>query len=221
MARTPRSARISAPDPLTAIDHTLIDAIPPSAAETPAPVELPVSAEALAAIRPVIDRASLVPIPDRLQRRPRHGALPIPFTTLMRDGKPDFRVNDPALAATAMKSNRCAMCGGILDYWKVFLGSAQQLDGHRLFTDPPSHQECMDYAIQVCPFLLGRPRRDTQIPGEVLVEFSTPYAPVLPDIVYLGYTRSYEVVYRRSVYYVHAAPFHHREELHPYQGEVQ
>lgn len=165
----------------------------------------------------VADASSLVPIPGKLAKRPRLGGLPIPFVSLIMDGKPDFRVNDPILTVAAMKGNRCGICGGILDYWKVFFGDANAMDNHRLFTEPGAHEECMEYALQVCPFLHGKGRRETNLPHEVLVEFSTPYAPKLPDTVYIGFTRSYEVVKREGIYYARVAPIHHRKEIKPYE----
>lgn len=52
-------------------------------------------------------------MPLNLRARPQHGGLPVPFTTLIRNGVPDFRVNDPRkVRACARGWGKCYLKAG-------------------------------------------------------------------------------------------------------------
>jgi hypothetical protein len=116
---------------------------------------------------PPLDPRRHVFVPARLRKLPRdHRDFLVPFFVawlddtgrLMRPGvgTPDFRVVDTNKMAECLNWNRCWLCGDTLGRFKTFvLGPMCCIN--RLTTEPPSHLECAEYAVRVCPFLT-RPR---------------------------------------------------------------
>jgi hypothetical protein len=97
-----------------------------------------------------------VRLPERMAKleRDRRG-LPIPFI-VMRDksGQPHFTINDHAKSARCLREDLCPICGQKLFRGRWFAGgplSAFHANG--CYLDPPTHKECVEYALQVCPFL--------------------------------------------------------------------
>lgn len=88
-----------------------------------------------------------------LQRDAR--GYPVPFVVLRdSDGKPHFTINDSGRRLRALLERRCHICGGRLGRTMWFVGgplSAFHPNG--CYNDGPLHQECMEYAMQVCPYL--------------------------------------------------------------------
>lgn len=157
----------------------------------------------------MIEPAPIV-MPARVARRPRHGSIPILFTSLIKDGVPDFRVSDPDRVVEALANRLCAICGEPLDYWMVFIGSKNMIEG-RTAPEPMHHEACIRYALAVCPYLLGeRNRRTKGLPDGVITEFYK--APHISD-VYLGFTRQYKIVAYDGILYCVAAPFKRVEKV--------
>jgi hypothetical protein len=102
-------------------------------------------------------------MPERLRRRPQFGGMPVPFTTLVRDGKPDFRVNDVHEWLRAASGRLCNLCGEPLTYHIWFIGGEkclryfpEKMHPKGLFADLGMHEECARYATESCPFLSGK-----------------------------------------------------------------
>ena len=101
-----------------------------------------------------------VPIPGALAERPRDArGFPITFVTLITsDGRPDFTTIDAAKIIRCIKEHLCGMCGtkllggGVLTFEVAFIGGPLSIE-NRNFLDPPMHQECAAYAMQVCPHI--------------------------------------------------------------------
>lgn len=95
-----------------------------------------------------------IPIPKRLQKRPKFHGIPIPFTALIRpDGTPDFKVTDRRSWNACVTANRCGLCGEkLLKKQYYFIGGELSCQSG-IFYDPPMHRECAEYAFKVCPFL--------------------------------------------------------------------
>lgn len=93
-------------------------------------------------------------IPESLARRPRDSrGYPITWVTYIApDGTPDFRVIDHARVAESMERKLCGLCGEPLTYYIAFIGGPMSVE-HRLYSDPPMHVECAEYAMKTCPFL--------------------------------------------------------------------
>lgn len=156
-------------------------------------------------------------IPAYLRQRPRWRGFPIPFTTLIRDdGTPDFKVTDQRAWAFAVSRGACGLCGEPLVYWQAFIGGGRCKES-RLFFDPAMHIECAQYAIRVCPFLVGKSDYSGAPPpaGVVVDEHCSAQRP--PDM-YLFKTRGYRLVKIDGKIYIQAEPFKFIERL-PQQEE--
>jgi hypothetical protein len=103
-----------------------------------------------------------VPVPSRMMHLARdHRGFLVPFfVAWMKDGKqvrrglgvPDFRVVDPEAMIDCVNRNRCWLCGDPLGRHKAFvLGPMCVIT--RVNSEPPSHRDCAEYALRVCPFL--------------------------------------------------------------------
>jgi hypothetical protein len=100
-------------------------------------------------------------IPPLLAKRPRdRRGYPIPYI-VMRDkkknNKPLFTVNDARMVRRCLSHNRCGLCGEKLAETIFFVGGPGcAFSPVGAYVDPPMHKECVEYALQVCPFLALR-----------------------------------------------------------------
>lgn len=96
-------------------------------------------------------------IPDRLEDRPRHGRFPIPFVTYIDPkGVPDFKVHDNRRRQECADRRLCQLCGHSLEgEVLVFVGQEGSIE-RGVFGEPPMHEDCMEFAWRVCPWLAGR-----------------------------------------------------------------
>jgi len=97
-----------------------------------------------------------IPIPQRmahLKRDPR--GYPIPAMVLIDDGgRPHFQINDERIRQRLIAQDRCVICGGRLFRGRWFIGGALSAFSERgLYIDPPTHAECAEFALKVCPYL--------------------------------------------------------------------
>ena len=97
-----------------------------------------------------------IPIPPKmvgLEKDPR--GFPIPFIVL-RDpnGKTYFQVNDSVKVAQCINERLCAICGQPLgtDAWLAG-GPLSAFHPQGAYIDTPTHHDCGNYAMRVCPFL--------------------------------------------------------------------
>lgn len=100
-------------------------------------------------------------VPDRLKDRPTFKDLLIPFMADATDHKQGeeggivvFGKADPIRWAECVEHHKCAMCGDRLDYWIAFIGGPKSIR-YRAFLDPAMHVDCAEYAMAVCPWMLG------------------------------------------------------------------
>jgi hypothetical protein len=94
-------------------------------------------------------------IPDFLSHLKTFNGLPVPFTQVWIDGKPDFRAVDPAKTMQCVQEKLCAICGRRLGKKSCFIGGPLSKN-NRLFTDPPMHRQCAEVAAHTCPFVSGK-----------------------------------------------------------------
>lgn len=97
-----------------------------------------------------------VEMPRRLQRRPKdRRGYPIPYVVMIdKNGRPHFTINDGRRVEKCVHGKRCGLCGERLErkaFW--FVGGERCFGLNGAFIDPPMHEECARYALQVCPFL--------------------------------------------------------------------
>src|ERR1700693_5736803 len=111
-------------------------------------------------------RAGLPPLPVRMRELPvDQRGYPVPWFVATIDGVPDFRVIRPSGVAIAIKRNTCWLCGQPLGKFLSFaIGPMCSID--RITSEPPSHRDCVEFAVKACPFLTrpGMARSPRQMP---------------------------------------------------------
>jgi hypothetical protein len=95
------------------------------------------------------------PIPQRMRHLPLdHRGYPAPVIVMVKDGKPVFTVNDIDKIQQMVREDRCAICGGKLFRGRWLVGGClSAMAEHGGFADGPLHDECVHYALKVCPYL--------------------------------------------------------------------
>jgi hypothetical protein len=97
-----------------------------------------------------------VPIPPRMRHLPKDKrGFPVFYVALVdRNGEPVFTANDSSLLARCSKRDLCAICGTKLFRFRWFVGGPlSAFDPRGAYADGPLHDDCMRYAMQVCPYL--------------------------------------------------------------------
>jgi hypothetical protein len=109
----------------------------------------------MTAAAPVEYRAGLPERPKRIACLPlNERGYPIPWFVAMIDGKADFRVVGAGRREEAVRYKRCWICGDILGAYKAFV-IGPMCAVNRITSEPPSHQDCAEYAAIACPFLVN------------------------------------------------------------------
>jgi hypothetical protein len=113
-------------------------------------------------------RFDLPALPPRLTELPVDDrGYPVPWFVAWVDGKPDHRCLDSKKLQLALRQARCWMCGEPLGSFRTFcIGPMCCVT--RTISEPPSHLECLRYAVRACPFLT-RPhahRREKGLPED-------------------------------------------------------
>jgi hypothetical protein len=141
-----------------------------------------------------------VPMPARIARLPRNKVgYPIPwFVGEQPDGTFDIRIVDPAKHVEAVRSRLCWVCGHPLGAYVAFL-VGPMCAINLISGEPPSHRDCAEYAVRVCPFLavpgMRRRSRDEDL---VWVPAAGEMNERNPGVVLLWVTRWYRP-FRASV----------------------
>lgn len=97
-----------------------------------------------------------VPLPPLMQSMEldKRG-YPIPFI-IVRDkhGTSYFQINDESKVNQAIDHDLCAICGNKMgaDKWLVG-GPMSAFHPNGAYIDTPTHQQCLHYALKVCPYL--------------------------------------------------------------------
>jgi hypothetical protein len=100
----------------------------------------------------------MIEVPDRMKHLERdHRGYPIPFIVFRDDdGKPHFTINDEHKVMRCKRNHICAICGKELLRGRWFLGGPMSaLHPRGAYIDPPLHHECMQFAVQTCPYLIS------------------------------------------------------------------
>ena len=103
-----------------------------------------------------MSKLSDIPIPRRMRALPRdHRGYPVPFVVLRdADNKPHFAINNDLRVLKCLREERCPICGYRLDKIIWFIGGpGSAFHDNGRYLDPPMHEECAMYALQVCPYL--------------------------------------------------------------------
>jgi hypothetical protein len=98
-------------------------------------------------------------IPKRMREMQRdHRGYPVPYV-IMRDktGRPHFTINDQGRQLKCLAQKRCQICGKKLERTFWFVGGPQAaFHEHGGYTDSMMHEECLEYALRICPYLAMR-----------------------------------------------------------------
>ncbi len=150
-------------------------------------------------------------IPKRMRTLSRDlRGYPIPHIVLIdRLGQPQFTINDHVKVLDCLKKKLCAICGKRINDGFWFTGGEQSfLHEAGAFLDPPSHLECAEYALIVCPFLVAR-RYTNRIDDKllrskeaslgILLAKADYVLSALPASFGLGRTQSYRVVIQSAI----------------------
>lgn len=78
----------------------------------------------------------------------------------------DFRVMDPKKWMRAMKEKRCFICGLRITGEVMHMVHGPKSATNCCVSEPGGHRECMEYALQVCPYILypNAKRREAGMP---------------------------------------------------------
>lgn len=105
---------------------------------------------------PAGNRPDLEPLPERMRGLKVDGSgYPVPWFVAWVDGDPEFRAMDAAKFRTAVKENRCWVCGQALGRFQVFV-IGPMCGVTRTSSEPPAQQECARWSARNCPFLTQR-----------------------------------------------------------------
>lgn len=107
-----------------------------------------------------------VPIPARLEARPRQGGLVVPWISVqLADGTYDFGNVHNTRASLCFTQSRCQLDGErITGVPMVFFVSEPNLDGMTT-QEPPVHPECAAYSRRACPMVAGSMKRYRRTPS--------------------------------------------------------
>lgn len=149
-----------------------------------------------------------VEIPARLRRRPKdRRGYPIPYIVMIdKDGRPHFTINDSRKVQKCVHGKRCGLCGDKLERAAIWFvgGSRCFTQSNGAFIDPPMHEECARYALQVCPFLAApsyakriddRTLDEKAIPDGMFIGVtSAPMRPDQPEVFGLGRCAAFSII---------------------------
>lgn len=111
-------------------------------------------------------RDGLPALPPEMMNLPIDArGYPVPWFVAWIDGKPDFRIIDPAKKAKAIRFHRCWVCGEPLGRYRAFV-IGPMCAVNRVSSEPPSHLNCALFAVHACPFLIlpKAERREAHMP---------------------------------------------------------
>lgn len=114
-------------------------------------------------------RPGLPPMPARMRRLAiDERGYPVPWFVAWVNGKPEFRIADPAKMFRARRFGYCWICGQNAATVKTFV-IGPMCAVNRVTSEPPCHAECAEYAAMACPFLTlpKARRRDGNLPSDI------------------------------------------------------
>lgn len=144
--------------------------------------------------------------PSNLRKLPHYKGMPIPVTVRVRkDGVPDFTDINWQKSQRLGLARACALCGRAMSKKEkvAFIGGTISVK-NKLFQDGPMHQSCATYALQECPYLIGK--KKSYRPGSI----ADPNASLeYPERIGLILTKKYAMgmnEYKNILYYAEDDP---------------
>ena len=135
---------------------------------------------------PLTDKIAALPVDER--------GYPVPFFVAWIDGKPDFRIADPAKIVRCNKEKLCWTCGQSLGRYMAFpIGPMCAIN--RTTAEPPNHLSCAEWSVRGCPFL-SRPKM-VRREDELTETHERNVAGIMikrnPGVICLWVTRDYKI----------------------------
>jgi len=133
-------------------------------------------------------------MPARIAALPVQNGYPVPYFVAEVEGKYDFRIADYRKFKPAIKKKLCWICGQKLGAYLAFtIGPMCAIN--RVISEPPSHRDCAEWAIKVCPFLSQRQEvRNFEGLPENLRQPAGIALKHQPQVTCLWVTKSYKVI---------------------------
>lgn len=110
-------------------------------------------------------REGLPRVPEKMQALPvDERGYPVPWFVDWVEGKPDHRLMDAKKIPDAIRFDRCWICGEAMGKYRSFCMGPMGLITLTQ-TEPPSHLDCLRFAVKACPHLTSpsAKHRDTGI----------------------------------------------------------
>lgn len=145
-------------------------------------------------------------IPKSLRTRPKdRRGYPIAYIVVQaKDGTPIFTTNDYAKVQECVRKRLCGLCGKKMKGGMWFIGGKRCFtDYNGAFLDPPSHRECAEYALKVCPYLAApsyagriddKLPKGVELPAGLRIVVEDRMSEARPAVFGLGHTRDYDSV---------------------------
>jgi len=105
-----------------------------------------------------------IAIPPKLQGRPLYHGFPIPYSVVVVDGVPDFRISDEKKRTACVRDKLCGLCGQPMTSNFCFMGGPSAAQ-YKIFFDPAMHRECASYAMKVCPYFAFKNHQFAELEG--------------------------------------------------------
>jgi hypothetical protein len=131
-------------------------------------------------------------IPEFLSHLKVYGEYPVPFVQMWIDGKPDFRVIDPARSRQCVEEKLCAICGRRLGEYCYLIGGPKSKETH-MFTDAPMHEPCVTFVSRTCPFVSGKKDYSRRPVAEQITSVAVFVEPSRPQTQFIFKTRTKNV----------------------------
>lgn len=91
---------------------------------------------------------------SNLENLPRYKQFIIPYVVFIKDGVPQFKINDDRKTEECIEKKLCSVCGKPLkeDMWLIG-GKLSAFHPNGCYIDIPVHKECGEYSLKTCPYM--------------------------------------------------------------------
>lgn len=91
---------------------------------------------------------------SRLDSLPKYKQFIIPYVVLVKDGIPQFKINDDRKTEFCIQNKLCSVCGQPVenDMWMIG-GPMSAFHERGFYIDIPVHKECGEYSLVTCPYM--------------------------------------------------------------------
>lgn len=141
-------------------------------------------------------------MPDSIKMLEQYKGFPITATTLIVDGKPNFKATDPEKVWEFKRDGKCSICGQSLNYWIAFMVTEEEAKTGLIY-ESPNHEACLRYAFKICPWLAYSNAKYTDLSKNTTLIGSHPDRALIsgrPEKLGIYICKSYENVIIKKPY---------------------